>query len=668
MSGATAVRERAVRLDAATESDAPAPASADRKPSLLELQRAAGNQALQHALRVVPAHDPLEREADQLATRGTRSAGRCACGGHIGADGQCARCRALGLALKRRSTTANTPVGDARSIVAETLRRPGRPLDPSMRSLMESRTGSELSGVRIHTDAEADRSARALDARAYTVGSDIAFAAGEFAPHSREGAALLAHELTHVVQQTSGRASGVVQRQPREQQQSQSPMGDVVPRPPGLPLEQGFILQPISPELEPLFAGLPEGQIVPLTLSGGGGVDPLAGLGGVDPLGGLGPGAPVGDASEWGALPYIGPGLGGGGTSLLSSINAQLMTQGFRSAGPNAIVLSAVPQLPGPLGYAHWGHTAVGVRMGGQLQTLRGFNPQMLEMLLNPGQMSQVYRGTAGVAGEITSDLGMLRSTRAMTLEIPVSAELAQQALRELPDVGPRAGTLYTARPSVMQLCAGENCVLFAVRQAESAVGEIGPSLPGRGTVSIANIARGTGGAGVEANTASQGALMRYLQQASRPGDVAAALPEGAVASGMPTGLRVLKWGGRVMIVVGAATVPLEVYLAPPEERTRTAVGATAGFLGGLALGATAGLVCGPGAPVCSVVLGIGFGIAGGLAARGGAEEVYDLATGRPVNPLFQTFRDIYSGRAWESFQQYMFLMRYGPYGARGMR
>jgi hypothetical protein len=254
----------------------------------------------------------------------------------------------------------------------------------------------------------------------------------------------------------------------------------------------------------------------------------------------------------------------------------------------------------------------------------------------------------------------MLTSTRAMTLEIPVSAEVAQQTLAQLPHVGPR-GT-YTAMPSVQQLCVGENCVLFAVRQAEQAVGQpIGPTMA-EGAVSVADIARR--GAGVETGTASQGILMRFLGQVQRS-EVATALPEGTVASAMPTGLRVLKWGGRVMIVVGAATVPLEVYLAPPEERVRTGIGATSGFLGGLALGATAGLVCGPGAPVCSVVLGIGFGIAGGLAARGAAEEVYDMSTGRPVNPLFQTIRDIYSGRAWESFKQYMFMARYGPYGAR---
>jgi len=144
-------------------------------------------------------------------------------------------------------------------------------------------------------------------------------------------------------------------------------------------------------------------------------------------------------------------------------MNAQLMTQGFRAAGPNAIVISALPQLPGPLRYVNWGHTAVGVRVGGEIQAVRGFNPQMLE-LLDPRVASEVYQGLRGVPGQITSDVSMLTSTRAMTLEIPVSAELAQRTLAQLPQAGPRGA--YTAMPSVQQMCVGENCVQPHARRA----------------------------------------------------------------------------------------------------------------------------------------------------------------------------------------------------------
>jgi Domain of unknown function (DUF4157) len=81
------------------------------------------------------------------------------------------------------------------------LRSQGRPLEPAVRAEMETRFGYEFGRVRVHTDAAAAESARALGARAYTVGRDVAFAAGRYEPHMSEGQRLLAHELTHVVQQ-----------------------------------------------------------------------------------------------------------------------------------------------------------------------------------------------------------------------------------------------------------------------------------------------------------------------------------------------------------------------------------------------------------------------------------------------------------------------------------
>lgn len=77
----------------------------------------------------------------------------------------------------------------------------GRPLDPKTRNTMESRIGFDFGKVRIHTDARAAASAKALGARAYTVGNNIVFASGRFAPQTTAGRRLLAHELTHVVQQ-----------------------------------------------------------------------------------------------------------------------------------------------------------------------------------------------------------------------------------------------------------------------------------------------------------------------------------------------------------------------------------------------------------------------------------------------------------------------------------
>lgn len=87
-------------------------------------------------------------------------------------------------------------------VAREVLRTPGRPLDAPARSFMEARFGHDFKHVRVHTDERAADSAHALMARAYTVGSDIVFAAGQYAPQSERGTRLLAHELTHVVQQT----------------------------------------------------------------------------------------------------------------------------------------------------------------------------------------------------------------------------------------------------------------------------------------------------------------------------------------------------------------------------------------------------------------------------------------------------------------------------------
>jgi Domain of unknown function (DUF4157) len=79
----------------------------------------------------------------------------------------------------------------------------GRPLDRAARALLEPRFGHDFGQVRVHTDAAADLAARELGARAFTSGRDIVFARDQYAPHTPAGRRLLAHELTHVVQQRS---------------------------------------------------------------------------------------------------------------------------------------------------------------------------------------------------------------------------------------------------------------------------------------------------------------------------------------------------------------------------------------------------------------------------------------------------------------------------------
>lgn len=89
-------------------------------------------------------------------------------------------------------------------LVRSVLRASGQGLDAATRTLMEARFGHDFSRVRIHTDTPATESAQRLAARAYTVGEQIVFGAGQYAPSTAVGQQLLAHELTHVVQQQQG--------------------------------------------------------------------------------------------------------------------------------------------------------------------------------------------------------------------------------------------------------------------------------------------------------------------------------------------------------------------------------------------------------------------------------------------------------------------------------
>ena len=117
--------------------------------------------------------------------------------------------------VQPKSELGASPPTAAPLSVVETLHTSGTPVDPATREFMETRFGYDFSSVRIHADAEAARSASAIHAQAYTLGNHVVFTSGAYAPRSDAGARLLAHELTHVVQQGAAAAapSGIVQRQ-----------------------------------------------------------------------------------------------------------------------------------------------------------------------------------------------------------------------------------------------------------------------------------------------------------------------------------------------------------------------------------------------------------------------------------------------------------------------
>ena len=110
--------------------------------------------------------------------------------------------------MQRKESGVRTPAnGVAPPIVHDVLRESGEPLAQPARGFMEERFGRDFGGVRVHSGARAGDSARAVGARAYTVGEHIVFSSGEYAPGSHAGKGLLAHELTHTIQQGSGNHS-----------------------------------------------------------------------------------------------------------------------------------------------------------------------------------------------------------------------------------------------------------------------------------------------------------------------------------------------------------------------------------------------------------------------------------------------------------------------------
>ena len=190
----------------------------------VDLNPAEAPPVVQPKLTVSQPGDSYEREADRIAATivgaSDRHAGleptisatpvptgqavqrTCACSGSSSDSGRCAECtRDEENPTVRRAPIESVTHAIAPPIVHDVLNSPGQPLDESVRAEMEERFGHDFSRVRVHTDGRSATAARALNARAFTVGRDIAFGSGEYAPATRNGQRLLAHELVHVVQQ-----------------------------------------------------------------------------------------------------------------------------------------------------------------------------------------------------------------------------------------------------------------------------------------------------------------------------------------------------------------------------------------------------------------------------------------------------------------------------------
>ena len=123
---------------------------------------------------------------------------KCACGTHAPEGGECESCARERI---QRKVAGGSSIDAMPASVHRALRSSGMPLESRTRKAMEAGFGHDFSNVRIHSDAAASESARAVNALAYTAGRDVVFASGQYAPHTMHGRRLLAHELAHVVQQ-----------------------------------------------------------------------------------------------------------------------------------------------------------------------------------------------------------------------------------------------------------------------------------------------------------------------------------------------------------------------------------------------------------------------------------------------------------------------------------
>jgi hypothetical protein len=167
------------------------------RPSLLQ-KSATLPTLIQAKLTVSQPGDPYEQEADRVAEEVMR----------MPAPAAAQSVHATFSPSIQRAQAADGEELAGEELVNGVISSPGQPLDSAMRGFFEPRFGHDFSQVRLHADDRAAESARAVKARAYTVGEHVVFGAQQLAPESTEGRRLMAHELTHVIQQ--GRADSTV--------------------------------------------------------------------------------------------------------------------------------------------------------------------------------------------------------------------------------------------------------------------------------------------------------------------------------------------------------------------------------------------------------------------------------------------------------------------------
>jgi hypothetical protein len=397
-------------------------------------------------------------------------------------------------------------------------------------------------------------------------------------------------------------------------------LGPDVPRPAGVPPDGGYALMEIPGVDSQVLAQLPEGQLATVATAS---LFVPPGLAALPPL----PGGVSRTAEAAGAA--------GGAARLSSGINMARWGYpgGLQEGYSIGIVVRPRAGVSGALNL-DWGHTSLVLRRAGVPLDTVGFTPDMRtlsgvsDMVRNAGG---VERGTSAVPGRFTSDGSMFGYENSVHIEYPINEAQAAQFAMQKPGLAPNVR--YTGRPAVFRAqpgsCAGSNCGLWAIGEIESRTGGV----VGRVGDPAGITSMGPNGV-VQAGRGSQPAIVDMARGGlSDPATIRPLTPGAppAVVSSMPRVVRVLRVGGKVMLIVGVAVAVYEIATARPGTRGRTAAGVISGFGAGFALGAAAGLICGPGALLCSGVVGLGLGLIGAIGGRAVGEALYDVAAEPPT-------------------------------------
>lgn len=164
---------------------------------------------IQAKLKVGGSNDKYEREADAVTDKVVSD--KKAPGVQrkeeqpLNIQKKCTNCEEEKKVQKKETVDTGEQKREAPALVNEVLQSPGKKLDTEVRRFMEPRFGYSFENVKVHTDYKAAKSANAIQAKAYTSGNNIVFAAGKYNPGTTGGKKLIAHELTHVLQQSSNR-------------------------------------------------------------------------------------------------------------------------------------------------------------------------------------------------------------------------------------------------------------------------------------------------------------------------------------------------------------------------------------------------------------------------------------------------------------------------------